>query len=315
MSTNLQSLLLLHRCNVPTTQQDRNDAITRFNVPIDSVAKVKDHPMWQKLYYGEQPKKAREHLAKLAKDFPAEAALFAPAVETMLTAMAEAEVKRLAAKAAMQARRDARAAKAKKKAELGIDLAQKGGAHATEATYKALRAGLNPIEEELRVWLEKTYRRNFETWSMKLAENGWDAGKAFPDRDWRKGTVDTAHVHPPHPHFWKMFTTVRGGERNQVKPDENVDTFIPAEAKRDADEALAGYCGKLAGKVDGAIEEECMGAKVVAADCKIIQSIWNESSLKVELDNGTKQLWHTQVIWNTSVLGKSFNQWPTRRIS
>jgi hypothetical protein len=114
MST-LSKLLLEHRCEIPMSDDERAAIMAQHNIAsLDSISKTKDHPMWTKLYYGEQPKKAWEHLAKLGKDFPAQAAIFALGVSEMLAKMAQDESDRLEKKAAMQARRDARAVKAAK---------------------------------------------------------------------------------------------------------------------------------------------------------------------------------------------------------
>ena len=63
----------------------------QFNLPIESVATTTDHPGWHKLYYGVTAKKAEKHLAELAKDFPAVAALLAPAVAQSLLDLAAAD--------------------------------------------------------------------------------------------------------------------------------------------------------------------------------------------------------------------------------
>jgi hypothetical protein len=42
--------------------------------------------------------------------------------------------------------------------------------------------------------------------------------------------------------------------------------------------------------------------------------MWDNSVVTVRTNYG-EQVWHTKVIWNRSVYGKSFNQWPTRRMS
>jgi hypothetical protein len=319
---NLSKLLLAHRCEVPMTQLERNETVALFNVPMSMVKTVKDHPMWHKLYYGEQLKKAREHLAKLAKDFPAQAAIFAPEVEKMLADLAAAEVARAQKKAEMEQRRQDRAAKAAKKKELGVDLQAKGGVAASEATYRALRTGLKPIEDVIRAWRIETHIKNFNLWSKKLSDNGWDTVKAFPYRD-RRGEVVVGSMQTPAPIFWKLFdrdeSRGRWMERVQtVKARAEIEVIgvIGSESTREADEALAGYCAKLAGKVDSAMAEQFPGSPggfVNGVKCTTA-NIWDNSILTVDTNIG-RQVWHTKVIWNTSVLGKSFNQWPTRRIA
>ena len=85
MSLSLQSLLLANRCLVALSEERRHAVSAQFNLPIESVATTTDHPGWHKLYYGVTAKKAEKHLAELAKDFPAVAALLAPAVAQSLS--------------------------------------------------------------------------------------------------------------------------------------------------------------------------------------------------------------------------------------
>lgn len=62
------------------------------------------------------------------------------------------------------------------------------------------------------------------------------------------------------------------------------------------------YVAKLAMKCGpGVILAECSGG-----------SIWNDSLLTVTYEDGRRVIWHTMCILNVSVLGKVFNQWPTR---
>jgi hypothetical protein len=294
------------------TEQDYSELELRHGIPRRSASVTKHHPMWSKLYYGEQPKKAREHLAKLAKDFPAEAAIFAPAVEDMLVGLVKAEADRAEKKAALQKRRDERADRARQRANLGIDLQKREFEFATVETYTEMRDGLKPIEDALREYLTSDYTEKFTAINQKLAEHGFDSVKAFPHRN-RDGSMDPHRCEIPHPLFWKLFSRTCTPHIVAARP--NASEVITAEAKKDADNAVAGFAGKMAAKID---RELCNNdrttsnrGKVLAVECK--GDMWQYSILTVKTDRGT-QIWHTQVIWNTSVLGKSFNQWPTRRI-
>lgn len=64
------------------------------------------------------------------------------------------------------------------------------------------------------------------------------------------------------------------------------------------------YVFKLATKITG----------VKAARLADSTAIWRGSTLIVTMNDGTEQRWVTTMILNRSVLGKLFNQWPTRRV-
>jgi hypothetical protein len=305
------SLLLANRCEVPMTEADYADVKARFGIDRASVRATKDHEGWNNLYYGIKPKQARKHLAALAKDFPAQAALFAHAVETMLADLAQAEIARAAAKAEKQARKDARAAKAAQKANLGIDLAKKEFEFATVATYTALRTGLAEIETAICAHLEIRFTKAFETMLAELTANGMNLAATFPCRNRRTGEIMPNQSDLPA-NFHKHFN--RGIAFATVKP--NVATIITADARRDAAEMMAGFCGKLAGKID----RELCNADKNAADRGTVLSVrctgalWENSTLTVETTEGT-QIWHTKMILNVSGLGKIYNQWPTNRVA
>jgi hypothetical protein len=307
----LNDLLLANRCEQPLPEAEYQANVARYGA---AACRSVSHPAWMKLYYGEQPAKAKLHLAKLAKDFPAEAALFAPHVDESLAQLAKANEARQQRKAEKLARQAARAEKAAKRQQLGVDLKAKGGVAATEATYRALRVGLLERQGVLQEWLTNQLRTDLARLSKRLEARGWHAGQAFPYK-MRNGQLDTNVVESPHPLFWRLFRSITGSSRVvEVSPD--AESVIVSAARQQADDAFAGFCAKLAGKVDSEIAAESNG--VVKANVKSVvcasTDIWNNSILTVYLDDGRKQTWHTKVIWNVSCLGKSFNQWPTRRV-
>lgn len=64
------------------------------------------------------------------------------------------------------------------------------------------------------------------------------------------------------------------------------------------------YVAKLSAKVGATVSASLDDAP-----------LWNGSRLSVVLPDGTAQVWKTSMILNVSVLGKLFNQWPTRLVS
>jgi len=90
-------------------------------------------------------------------------------------------------------------------------------------------------------------------------------------------------------------------------------------AAREADIAFDGYIVKLAGKIEATLPEEtkAINSPVPVRVRSVVlngAAVWEGSVLDVTLSSGARQGWHTKCILNVSVLGKLFNQWPTRRL-
>lgn len=63
------------------------------------------------------------------------------------------------------------------------------------------------------------------------------------------------------------------------------------------------FVAKLNTKIGEAVSAELVG-----------NHVWGSSKLYVTKADGTKECWKTQMIINTSKLGKLFNQFPTRKV-
>ena len=109
-------------------------------------------------------------------------------------------------------------------------------------------------------------------------------------------------------HFAESITTYtegssRPGARLPRKHSEtNVARFMLTVAEIAGSEFDA-YVEKLEGKVG-----ECAAAEVRGY-------VWDGSILTVTKADGSVERWSTQMIVNCSVLGKLFNQWPTRKLA
>lgn len=317
IGSQIHSVLLANRCKVPATDADYNEAYRRFGLTRDKLGTDKDHPAWHEIYYGGVvSKKGQKALAELRKLYPDLAAKLEPLAEQAVAMAAAVDTARAEEKAAKQANRDARAAKAKKKKELGVDLNQKGGVAATEATYLALRSGLKPIETALAEHFRKHWRDRLDKWIARLAENAGSLDIVFPRRDHRGNIVPNQFDAPVG--FFKHFKLDLSVGRNiaTLLAFVSHDKLIAADAATAADEQLAGFCAKLAGKIDTELSEQSNGvlAGKVERVTMTTTSIWENSILTVATNYGM-QVWHTKVIVNFSVYNKAFNQWPTRRIS
>jgi hypothetical protein len=91
--------------------------------------------------------------------------------------------------------------------------------------------------------------------------------------------------------FWEFIESIDSSE------------YVEEQAKI-ADASYEAWIFKLMSKI---------GKKVV--DANMTGNPWTGSSLSVETEDGENQIWNTQMILNTSKLGKLFNQFPTRRKS
>lgn len=69
-----------------------------------------------------------------------------------------------------------------------------------------------------------------------------------------------------------------------------------------------GYVAKLLAKADPT------GTGVQAASLAGSDDLWTQSMLTLTLADGSSQQWKTKMIFNTSVHGKLFTQWPTRQV-
>lgn len=316
ISGQIQSVLLANRCKVPMTDADYNEAYKRLGLPRTALGTEKDHPAWHEIYYGGVvSKKGQKALAELRKLYPDLAAKLEPLAEQAVALAAAVDTARAEEKAAKQANRDARAAKAAKKEELGVDLNKKGGVAATEETYLALRSGLKPIETALAEHFRKHWRERLDEWIARVVEHEGRLDIIFPRRDWRGDIVPNQFDAPDG--FFNHFKLDHSVGRNIATLLAYVshDVIIAKQAAAAADAQLAGFCAKLAGKIDTELAELSNGvlAGKVERVWMTTRNIWENSILNVETNYG-RQVWHTKVIVNFSVYNKAFNQWPTRRL-
>lgn len=206
-----------------------------------------------------------------------EAVAKARAAYVAVTAAVAEEKARLAEKRARLAARRAEAE------ALGIDLA-KHDERATPLTYRAIRAELEPLVAAYAERVEESFRRRLPRDLAEVNKRG-----------------DLRGIR------WNWFT-VAENRLMAIRPD--IDEVLKREAKAVADDTVAAFCAKLAGKVD---RERAEGATVVGVASTTIDR-WSSGTTVVRLSDGSEQEWHTQVIVNQSCLGKLFNQWPTRRV-
>jgi hypothetical protein len=130
--------------------------------------------------------------------------------------------------------------------------------------------------------------------------------KSMKNRITEKGSVD--EIAPPITQQDLKNLSYKEREEKQKRRDfwKFIDSVDPSEYVEEqakmADARYEAWIFKLIAKV---------GKRVVWADMK--GNPWTGSTLNVETEDGEKQTWNTQMILNTSKLGKLFNQFPTRR--
>lgn len=218
----------------------------------------------------------------LATPEAVEAVAEARAAYVAVAAAVAAEKTRLAEKRARLAARRAEAE------ALGVDLA-KHDERATPLTYRAIRNGLQPLVAAYAARVEESFRRRLPD---ELAEaNGHSRLRRYTPVRWEWLNRD-----------WSSAARVW-----VIRPD--IDEVLKREAQRVAEDTVAAFCAKLAGKVD---REKAEGAVVIGVASTTIDR-WSSGTTVVRLSDGSEQEWHTKVILNQSCLGKLFNQWPTRR--
>jgi len=219
----------------------------------------------------------------LATPEATEAVAKARAAYVAVAAAATAEKARLAEKRARLAARRSEAE------NLGVDLA-KHDERATPETYRAIRAELEPLVATYAARVEESFRRRLP--GELAAANGHSRLRRYTPVRWEWLNRD-----------WSSAARVWA-----ARPD--IDEVLKREAQRVAEDTVAAFAAKLAGKVD---RERAEGATVVGVTSTTIDR-WSSGTTVVRLSDGSEQEWHTKVILNQSCRGTLFNQWPTRRV-
>ena len=249
---------------------------------VFAVARTTRRDVWIDTFYvtAATTRRFEKFVAKyadvLATPEAVEAVAKARAAYVAVTAAATAEKARLAEKRA-------RLAAINEAGRLALTLARYDK-RATPETYRAIRAELEPLVSVYAVRVEESFRR-------RLPRDLAEVNKSGDLRGIR----------------WNWFT-VAEDRTMVVRPD--IDDILRREAKVVAEDTVAAFCAKLAGKVD---REKAEGAVVTGVASTTIDR-WSSGTTVVRLSDGSEQEWYTQVIVNQSCLGKLFNQWPTRRV-
>lgn len=153
----------------------------------------------------------------------------------------------------------------------------------------------------------------------KLSQHGWDleAAAPYPLRDANRwDRLAQLNLRGELARF-----TVQ--DKNRVNADQcktdyrrrrsDLAEFIKSEAERIGGFNFDSFVCKLTRKIEAAAKAEGTDKPVI--NIAVLKGVlWDGCTLTVALNGGT-QTWVTKCIINRSVLGKLFNQWPTRRSS
>ena len=178
-------------------------------------------------------------------------------------------------------------------------------------------AALSGVEEQIASHVAAQLNARIKRVGEKLQENGRDATKAFP---YPKSTMSReAYIRCLNDYeFCRRFYKSIPGQRNFGinDPDlkvlrEDADQRVTSDAAAYAKDATRAFIAKLAGKMAKHLEGHPELGEVTA--CTHTGNMWDGSTVIFTTKGGDVR-WHTQTIINVSVLGKLFNQFPTRLV-
>ena len=232
---------------------------------------------------------------------------FVGMIETIRTGFKAVVDATIEEKARLAGKREDRALRAQQREELGVDL--KKIEHATAETYKTLRSALEPVRISVEARYVEILRQTLAHFESVIDEAGSFEDAFLVKNQW--GSIEQEL-----PADFGLFFEVdgyvvktRGYRKATLRKD--VKARVAARAHEAAESEVSSFAGKLAGKID----RDANGKKLSSANVPASGDLWNRSTLIAYLEDGSKQVWTTQIIWNRSYKGTEFNQWPTRRAS
>lgn len=174
----------------------------------------------------------------------------------------------------------------------------------SQTTLSPIAAAIEPLRLSMIELCVAAMTRRIDKAQAELEEGGWDLQVVAPyphsrmsrneymSKKWRhefftrlsKWTVSSRPMNAPCPVTWSSEGAAR----------------LIEETKKAASASYEDFVAKMEKKV---------GAHSAAK--LVVEGTWNYSVIEVETPVGV-QRWKTQQIVNVSVLGKLFNQWPTR---
>lgn len=174
---------------------------------------------------------------------------------------------------------------------------------------EVLKNSLSAARAEYHARIVELTAKSVENLFAQLEADGWDAQKSYSFPNSSFGNCQSYLMGKESYEFCRKFTKAVNSCRGMHQPEPRVKktpaeiaTIIEAIAAKATVEYFDGWIYKLSGKI---------GKPVKTATVR--GNLWTGSQLDVTTTDGERQVWNTQIILNTSVLGKLFNQFPTRR--
>jgi hypothetical protein len=178
-----------------------------------------------------------------------------------------------------------------------------------------IAAAVAPLKDRAIAGATEAAKKQIERIHAKLAEHGWDVDKAAPrGRSMKDSKAVYRQKNAEHQLFWAVTelvprTTYAVNPPSIMRPSAEREAKFIAEAQADAAAQYEAFVAKLTAKVT-----ESLGSEPVAAELFSMGGVWGYSTVRVTAADGRVENWKTQQIINVSVLGKLFNQWPTRKV-
>lgn len=175
-----------------------------------------------------------------------------------------------------------------------------------EDVSKLLRDALAEPRGQYRTHYRNRLVEQVDAIASKLAANGMDLELVAPYPRSNIGRNAYLAAVDLYQFARRFFASVKCSRSMRdpdiVAPKPNRDEILDKLADEATARYFDGYVIKLSVKIGKPI-----------ASAKLVGSLWTDSTLNVICEDGENQVWHTQCIFNTSCLGRIFNQWPTRR--
>lgn len=175
------------------------------------------------------------------------------------------------------------------------------------AMMNVIEAAVNPLKADAMNRAEKVARETIARVAAKLVAAGNDLKIAAPYPNSSLGRNEYMAKYATYKLYRSLCTWRKSGigmhEPEMADMDSEKEAKFIEEAREDAAFQYDAFVAKLNKKIGPAKVARLEG-----------NHVWSSSRLHVTKDDGTKEIWKTQMIINVSKLGKLFNQFPTRKV-
>lgn len=189
-----------------------------------------------------------------------------------------------------------------------------------EAVKNPIIDAVAPLKERAQALAAERARERVDLVRGQLEAAGWDIRKAAP-RPSGFGERRESYARKLAQHKFVIAITSHTKEPRQYRNADGSDHHYEVDNHdiRRMDDEKAQHFIKSMVEASG-LSYDAYVAKLTAkigptTAAKLDRdATWSYSNLHVTTQAGEDQVWRTQMIVNVSVLGKLFNQWPTRQV-